>query len=53
MHEAGIYDAEKLEPGMRVGGPAVIEDPGTTVVVHLRQSVAIDAYGNIHIEKAP
>jgi N-methylhydantoinase A len=52
VHEAGIYDAEKLEPDMTFGGPAVIEDPGTTVVVHPRQSVAIDAYGNIHIEKA-
>jgi len=51
-HEAAIYDAEKLEPGMSFAGPAVIEDPATTVVVHPGQSVAIDAYGNIHIEIA-
>jgi N-methylhydantoinase A len=49
--QADIYDAEKLEPGMSFSGPAVIEDPGTTVVVHPGQSVAVDAYGNIHIEK--
>ncbi|HEY3624170.1 MAG TPA: hydantoinase/oxoprolinase family protein [Roseiarcus sp.] len=52
VDEADIYDAEKLEPGMSFAGPAVIEDPATTVVVHPGQSVAIDAYGNIHIEKA-
>jgi N-methylhydantoinase A len=51
-HEADIYDAEKLEPGMSFVGPAVIEDPATTVVVHPGQSVSIDAYGNIHIEIA-
>jgi N-methylhydantoinase A len=51
-HEADIYDAEKLEPGMSFAGPAVIEDPATTVVVHPGQSVSIDAYGNIHIEIA-
>ncbi len=48
-HEADIYDAERLEPGMRFGGPAVIEDPGTTVVVHPGNRVGIDPYGNIHI----
>jgi N-methylhydantoinase A len=51
-HEADIYDAEKLEPGMSFVGPAVIEDPATTVVVHPGQSVSIDAYGNIHVEIA-
>jgi N-methylhydantoinase A len=52
VHQADIYDAEKLAPGMTFPGPAVIEDPGTTVVVHPGQSVAIDDYGNIHIEMA-
>jgi N-methylhydantoinase A len=52
VHQADIYDAEKLEPGMTFPGPAVVEDPATTVVVHPGQNVAIDAYGNIHIEMA-
>ncbi len=51
-HEADIYDAERLEPGMGFAGPAVIEDPGTTVVVHPGNRVSIDAYGNIHIALA-
>ncbi|HEY0270217.1 MAG TPA: hydantoinase/oxoprolinase family protein, partial [Sphingomonas sp.] len=50
VHEATIYDAEKLEPGMRFPGPAVIEDPGTTIVVHPANTVWIDDYGNTHIE---
>jgi N-methylhydantoinase A len=50
--ETDIYDAGRLEPGMRLAGPAVVEDAGSTVVVHPGQGVAIDAYGNVHIEIA-
>ena len=49
-HEATIYDGEKLEPGMSFAGPAIIEDPGTTVVIHPGNRVTIDDYGNTHIE---
>lgn len=51
-HQADIYNAETLEPGMSFTGPAVVEDPATTVIVHPGQSASVDAYGNIHIEKA-
>jgi len=50
VHEAVIYDLEKLEPGMSFAGPAILEDPGTTVVIHPGNRVSIDAYGNTHIE---
>jgi N-methylhydantoinase A len=49
IHLADIYDADRLEPGMTFVGPAIIEDPGMTVVVHPGNPVSIDAYGNIHI----
>jgi len=49
VHPATIYDGTKLEPGMSFAGPAVIEDPGTTVVVQPGNTVSIDDYGNIHI----
>ena len=52
VHEAEIYDAERLEPGMRFAGPAVVEDAGSTIVVHPGQSATLDAYGNLHIESA-
>jgi N-methylhydantoinase A len=47
--EATIYDATRFEPGMSFIGPAVIEDPGTTVVVHPGDRVTIDPFGNIRI----
>ncbi|MFM2278079.1 MAG: hypothetical protein RLZZ444_310 [Pseudomonadota bacterium] len=52
VHAADIYDGTKLEPGMQFKGPAVIEDPGTTVVIHPGSAVAIDGYNNIHITLA-
>lgn len=48
--EAIIYDAEKLEPGMRFTGPAIIEDPGTTIVIHPGNEVEIDDFGNTQIQ---
>jgi len=50
VHEATIYDLARLEPGMRFSGPAILEDSGTTVVIHPGNRVSIDAYGNTHIE---
>jgi N-methylhydantoinase A len=52
IHRAAIYDGTKLEPGMAFAGPAIVEDPGTTVVIHPGNQVAIDGYGNIHITLA-
>lgn len=50
IHEATIYDGQKLEPGLQFEGPAIVEDPGTTIVVHPCNRVHIDTYGNVHIE---
>jgi len=50
VHEAAIYDGTKLRPGMVFDGPAIVEDPGTTIVIHPLNRVAIDGYGNIHID---
>ena len=49
VHEADIYDGEKLLPGMSFAGPAIIEDSGTTTVVHPGNKVTLDEFGNIHI----
>jgi N-methylhydantoinase A/acetone carboxylase, beta subunit len=49
VHEADIYDGEKIEPGMTFSGPAVIEDPGTTIVIHPGNAVEMDRWGNLHI----
>lgn len=49
MHEATIYDGDKLEPGMELTGPAVIEDAGSTVVIHPGNQLRVDGYRNLHI----
>lgn len=48
-HEADIYDGDKLNPGMTLTGPAIIEDSGTTIVIHPGNRVELDAYRNVHI----
>ena len=50
VHPAAIFDADRLEPGMRFTGPAIVEDPGMTIVVHPGNPVSVDDYGNVHIE---
>ena len=49
-HEAAIYDGAQLMPGMRFEGPAIVEDSGTTVVVHPQNRVEIDPFRNIIIK---
>ena len=50
IHPSTLYDGTLLEPGMRFEGPAIIEDPGMTVVVHPGNRVCMDGYGNIIVE---
>ena len=49
VHAATLYDGTLLEPGMQLQGPAIIEDPGMTVVVHPGNHVRMDGFGNILI----
>ncbi len=46
---APIYDGPRLRVGMRIVGPAIIEEPFTTIVVHPRQRATLDRFGNYHI----
>ena len=48
-HLATIYNGDLLAPGMKFKGPAIIEDSGSTIVVHPTNVVEVDAYRNIHI----
>ena len=49
IHATTIYDAGRLEPGMSFAGPAIVEDPGTTIVVTPGATARMDDYGNIHV----
>lgn len=49
IHESVIYDGLRLEPGMTLVGPAVIQEPSVTLPVPPGRRVEIDAYGNYHV----
>ena len=49
IHETKIYDFNLLEPEMEFSGPAVVEDPSTTVVIFPNQKCNVDKYANLHI----
>jgi N-methylhydantoinase A len=44
-----VWDGPRLAPGQAILGPAIIEEPFTTVVVYPGQRATIDAYGNYGI----
>ena len=46
---APIYDGARMRAGQRVTGPAIIEEPFTTIVLHPRQRAVLDRFGNYHI----
>lgn len=49
IHKTQIYDLDKLEPGMIICGPAILENSMTTIVVTPRKNISVDKYCNIHI----
>ncbi|MDR6146195.1 N-methylhydantoinase A [Sphingomonas sp. SORGH_AS870] len=49
IHEATIYDGLKLEPGMSLEGPAVIQEPAVTLPLPPGTRAGIDRFGNYHV----
>ncbi len=49
IHDSKIYDFDLLEPDMEFSGPAIVEDPSTTVVIFPDQKCKVDNYANLHI----
>jgi N-methylhydantoinase A len=45
-----IYAGPSMRAGHRVKGPAIIEEPFTTIVLHPGQRVTLDRHGNYRIE---
>jgi N-methylhydantoinase A len=44
-----IWDGPRLVPGQAILGPAIVEEPFTTIVVYPGQRATVDAYGNYMI----
>jgi N-methylhydantoinase A len=49
VHEADVFEGERLPAKGRFTGPAIVESSGSTVVVHPGNDVIVDAYGNLVI----
>jgi N-methylhydantoinase A len=54
-HEVPIYDRLAMPVGTRILGPAVLEQPDTTILIEPGQTGTVDAYGNVilTVEAAP
>jgi len=50
LAEGAIYDFDRLRPGNRLKGPAVIHTPITTIAVQEGQTARMDGYRNIVLE---
>jgi N-methylhydantoinase A len=45
-----VYDGARVEPGNLISGPAIIEEPETTIVIHPGQEAMLDHYQTYVIE---
>lgn len=50
LADGAIYDFDRLKPGNRLEGPAVIHTPITTIAVQEGQTARMDGYRNIVLE---
>jgi len=48
--DTSVYDGDRLVPGNRIDGPAIVETLDTTVVVHPMQKLWVDRFGNFAID---
>jgi N-methylhydantoinase A len=51
-HKADLYEMDLLQPGHEVIGPAIVEHPATTLVVHPHDRVHIDEWTLLHYTHA-
>jgi N-methylhydantoinase A len=48
-----LYERERLQPGARLAGPAIVEQVDSTTVVHPGQVLEVDAYENLVLYVGP
>ena len=57
MRAFGVFDRDRLLPGMAFEGPAIVEDASATMIVGEGATVEVDAYESlaiaIDLEEAP
>jgi N-methylhydantoinase A len=47
-HKADLYEMDLLQPGHEVIGPAIVEHPATTLIVHPKDRVLVDEWTILH-----
>jgi len=45
-----VYDRDKIKPGTKIEGPAVIEERITTIIIHPKWNAYVDGYENVIME---
>ena len=51
-HKADLYEMDRLQPGHEITGPAIVEHPATTLVVHPSDRVFVDEWTLLHYRHA-
>ena len=51
-HKADLYEMDLLQPGQEVVGPAIVEHPATTLVVHPKDRIFVDEWTLLHYSHA-
>lgn len=49
-HDTPVYDRTKLQPGNEFTGPAIVQQPDCTTVIHPGQRVSIDPHANLIVK---
>ncbi|MGH7186682.1 MAG: hydantoinase/oxoprolinase family protein, partial [Pseudomonadota bacterium] len=47
-HKAELYEMDRLQPGHEMTGPAIVEHPATTLIVHPGDRVFVDEWNLLH-----
>jgi N-methylhydantoinase A len=50
VHRCAVYERDRLPPGFETDGPAIVEEPSSTTLVHPGQRVRVDEWGNLLID---
>ena len=48
--DAAVYDGTRLEPGMTLSGPAIVQDMSSSLVLPPLHGFSVDSYGNFIID---
>jgi N-methylhydantoinase A len=52
MVDTPVFDGGALGAGATIVGPAIVEQPGTTVVLLSGQQARLDEFGHLHVSAA-